>query len=245
MTPVIIESTNLSTAWTDTLKKASDTPGGELFPFILSLTGFEEDPAIRQMVDQHLQKNKKASILTVSETIFPQSLYRFLKFDKHKLYTQYIQTLPRIMAVSSNNQRGTYFQRLIDFEAAEKNINKERIPVNQLETIIDALKDNSINRRTQYQACIFDPKHDHVKGPYQRFPCLSHITFYKTEKDRLVLNSFYPVQHLYTKAYGNWLGLINIGRFIAKEAGLEFEKLICFAGVQSLDKDKKDVRNLL
>lgn len=109
MTPIIIESANLSAAWIDTLKKASDTPGGELFPFVLSLTGFEEDPVIRKMADQHHQKNKKASILTVSETIFPQSLYRFLKFDKNKLYAQYIQTLPRIMAVSPNNQRGTYF----------------------------------------------------------------------------------------------------------------------------------------
>ena len=53
------------------------------------------------------------------------------------------------------------------------------------------------------------------------------------------------MQHLYTKAYGNWLGLINLGKFVAKEAELEFGKLICFAGVQTLGEQKKDVRNLL
>jgi len=246
MTPVVIESTNLSKAWMDTLKLASHTAGGELLPFVLSLAGFEEDINIRQMVDKHLQANNKYSIKTVSETIFPQSLYEDVKYDRHKLYTKYIQNLPRLMAIVQDNKRGTYFQRLIDFDATDKTEgNQKKSSVNQLEIIIEALKNKTINRRTQYQACIFDPKQDHVKGPYQRFPCLGHITFYKSEIEGLVLNSFYPVQHLYTKAYGNWLGLINLGKFVAKEAELEFGKLICFAGVQTLGEQKKDVRNLL
>jgi thymidylate synthase len=248
MQPVIVESTNLSSAWTDSVKLASEARGAELSPFILSLTGFDEDIAIRKKLDESLQSNNKYSIQTVASTIFPEPLYRHLKKDKAALYAQYRKNLPRLMAIVQDNKRGTYFQRLIDFNAHRNSSTsspEEKEPVNQLETIIKALVDKTMNRRTQYQACIFDPQTDHVREPYQRFPCLGHITFYKSEDGGLVLNSFYPVQHLYTKAYGNWLGLINLGKFVARESGLEFEKLICLAAVQSLGSDRKVASNLI
>jgi hypothetical protein len=62
----------------------------------------------------------------------------------------------------------------------------------------------------------------------------------------LILTGFYAVQYLYQKAYGNWLGLINLGKFIAKEAGLEFVQFNCFIGVEELDKlTKEEAKTLL
>jgi len=133
--------------------------------------------------------------------------------------------------VDKRNGRGTYFERLIAYEGLAGN------KVNQLEMIITSLRpDSKIKRRSKLQISIFDPRVDHTNGPYQSFPCLQHITFYKTKQGGLVLNSFYAIQYLYERAYGNWMGLINLGRFVAREAGLEFERFNCFIGVELLDE---------
>jgi hypothetical protein len=81
---------------------------------------------------------------------------------------------------------------------------------------------------------------------FQGFPCLQHATFLVSENGGLVLNSFYAVQYLYRRAYGNWLGLINLGKFVANELQLNFERFNCYVGVEQLDKlKKKQAQNLL
>lgn len=71
----VIEETNLSTAWMKAVDRILTGPGKEMSPFVLSLTQFEETQEVRNALDAALKKNKRASILTVSETIFPDSLY--------------------------------------------------------------------------------------------------------------------------------------------------------------------------
>lgn len=53
------------------------------------------------------------------------------------------------------------------------------------------------------------------------------------------LNAFYATQQLFVKAYGNWLGLWRLGAFVAHEAGLRFDRLTCFAGIEKMDSDKR------
>ena len=48
------------------------------------------------------------------------------------------------------------------------------------------------------------------------------------------LNAFYAMQLLFVKAYGNWLGLMRLGAFVASQTDLRFERLNCFAGIQKL-----------
>ena len=36
------------------------------------------------------------------------------------------------------------------------------------------------------------------------------------------------------KAYGNWLGLLRLGAFVASQTDLRFERLNCFAGIQQM-----------
>ncbi len=56
-------------------------------------------------------------------------------------------------------------------------------------------------------------------------------------KDKtLVLNAFYATQQILSKAYGNYLGLCNLGHFMAYEMGLTFERMNCFVGVEKLDE---------
>ncbi|WP_293295210.1 hypothetical protein [Allomuricauda sp.] len=228
-TPLLIEENNISNAWIKVLRFIIENPGNEICPLILSITDFEENKTIRKGLDASLKSNKLASIQTVSETIFPKSLFVYCKEDREALYREYSKNLMRIKKIDSSNRNGTYFGRLIEFNGMEKKIN-------QIEIIISSLKEDSKNkRRSKLQASIFNPEIDHTNAMYQGFPCLQHITFYKTKNDGLVLNSFYAIQHLYRRAYGNWLGLINLGHFVAKEANLKFERFNCYIGVEQLE----------
>jgi thymidylate synthase len=230
--PHTIEDLNLSEAWVAALHKVIDTGKSEISPLVLTLTDFTEVNYIRKALDTDLVRHKLPSIDTVSETIFPQSLYEYSGYQKDELYERYKRNLPRIKKIDSSNSNGTYFERLVAFEGNGKT-------VNQLDIIIDSLLKNTIKRRSKLQAAIFDPTKDHSPKPFQGFPCLQHVTFYKSDTGGLILNSFYAIQYLYRRAYGNWLGLINLGRFVAKETGLELERFNCFIGVEHLDHLKK------
>lgn len=228
--PSIIEETNVSIAWASALKKTLNN-GGEVTPLIVTITDFNETTSVREVIDKNLADHKMPLIDTVSETIFPASLYEYTGYDREQLYAKYKKNLTRLKKIDSSNSNGTYFERLIAYNAKEQ--------VNQLEIIIKSLNSTKNRRRSKLQAGIFDPMQDHTNKPFQGFPCLQHVTFYKSKQDGLILNSFYAIQFLYRRAYGNWLGLINLGKFVAREANLTFERFNCFIGVEHLDELKK------
>ena len=234
--PTLIEESNLSIAWYSVLKQIVDNPGKDITPLLLSLNGFDEVNEVRRILDLDLSVRHLNSVITVSETIFPDSLYKYCKNDRTELYKVYKNNLTRVKKIDPRNSSGTYFERLISFDDK-----------NQLEIIINSLNTSGGVRRSKLQASIFDPKKDHINGPYQGFPCLQHVTFYKSDNNGLVLNSFYAIQYLYKKAYGNWLGLINLGKFVAQEAGLQLHRVNCFVGAEHLDEEitKTHARKLL
>jgi hypothetical protein len=229
--PFVIENKNLSETWIAALSKIVNSAGSEITPLVVTITDFTETPYLRRVLDEDLARHQLPSIETVSETIFPQSLYEYVAYDKARLYAKYTNNLPRIKSIDSSNANGTYFERMIIFD--------ENDPVNQLDNIISSINDSNIKRRSKLQAGIFDARKDHSNKPFQSFPCLQHVTFYKSESGGLVLNGFYAIQYLYRRAYGNWLGLINVGKFVARETGLELSRVNCFIGVEHLDHLKK------
>lgn len=233
--PLIIEDTNLSHAWKRGLDHVLENSGKEITSLLISITEFSEDQDIRFRLDRSLKRDSRFSVDTVANTIFPNQLYQLCGYDRHSLYREYSNILSRLKKIEPKNARGTYFERLISYGPN----------INQLEIIIESfLKDPSV-RRSKLQASIFDATRDHINDAYQKFPCLQHISTHITDDDRLVLNSFYAVQSMYSKAYGNWLGLINLGKFMARELNVTFDRLNCFIGVEQLDITKEKAREIL
>lgn len=226
--PHIIEDNNLSIAWTRALELTLNQPTKEISPLIVSLTGFDELSSTREILDEHLEKNKYQTIQTVSETIFPASIRRLRPDNRTDFYKEYLKILPRLKKIHPANRKGTYFERMIAYNG----------DINQLENILISLQGTN-KRRSKLQISIFDPRKDHTNGIFQGFPCLQHVTFYCSKNGGLILNSFYAIQYLYERAYGNWLGLINLGKFIANELGIEFERFNCFIGVEKFEANKK------
>ncbi|RCR67521.1 thymidylate synthase [Larkinella punicea] len=233
-TPLLLEGTNLSIVWCRAVDHILQNSGADITPLVVTLTKFEESIEVRNMLEQSLRINEKSSINTVAETIFPESLYQLYSYDRHALYEGYLSILPRLKKIDPKNAKGTYFERLIAFNGK----------INQLEMIINSLQEEQSVRRSKLQASIFDATRDHSDSPYQRFPCLQHVTFNETPSRGLIINSFYAMQYLYERAYGNWLGLINLGKFVARELNLNFERLNCFVGVEHLDISKEKAKKL-
>lgn len=232
-TPTLIQDLNLSESWLKVLEAYDGIPGQELSPLIVTITDFEENETVRKTLDEDLLKRNKQSIQTVSETIFPLSLQKLFRNDRQEFYDEYKANFKRIKKLDlrskkRRNGRGTYFQRLIDYPGTDGKLN-------QIENIIQSIQDNKNNRRSRYQATTFNPNTDSLDGPYLGFPCLQHVTFYVTKENGLILNGFYAMQHIYEKAYGNWLGLINLGKFVSEELGIPFERFNCFVSIEKLD----------
>jgi len=226
----IIEDTNISRAWARAFLAAAAPGQGELLPLHVTVTNLDggwpaEIAAVRQALDHALTEQHKKQCETVSNTIFPQSLWNPDR-DRHELFDRYLRILPSIQSGEGCNKYGLYFERLIAFGP-----NK----VNQLDHIIETYHRGN-HRRSALQAGIFDPCRDHTHQRQRGFPCLQQVSFVPSSAGGLTVNAFYATQLLFEKAYGNYMGLYNLGYFIAHELGLRLTGMTCVAGVAKLSE---------
>ena len=105
---------------------------------------------------------------------------------------------------------------------------------NQLKFIIDCCNEAKARgthfRQSGLQMPIFDPSRDHTRSPQKNFPCLQQIGLHFMEDGGLGLSAYYPTQTIVQRAYGNYLGLCQLGVFIANQIGTEFREFVCFVG---------------
>lgn len=249
-----IEDGNLSKAWGKALLTLKNTKGHFLRPLVVTvLCGADgtihEDPEIRESLDGALQShgNEKGktveSVRTVANTIFPKSLWMLTK-DRQAFYAEYLRNLPRLVAwEKKKNRNGLYFARMIGFGVDPKTGEQEIRGAakyfsedgNQLEYIIQRCKRGL--RHSMFQIAIYDPWRDLRPEPRMGFPCLQHVTFSPDfHAGTLGMNAFYATQQFVLKAYGNYLGLAELGAFVAEAAGLKLSRLTCFIGEAKMDQ---------
>jgi hypothetical protein len=230
--PLVIDDTSLSRAWARLLLQVLNGAGTEVAPLMLSLSGFDqegtaaEDPAVRQALDRLLKRKGRLVVDDVAFTIFPQ------RGNRTRLFTLYRATFPRWQAMNRKaNGRGLYFERMVMY-------GRGPCDGNQLEWILSQFNSRTGVRRSMLQATTFDPGRDHVASAQLGFPCLQQVSFEPTAAG-LVTNAFYATQQIFDKAYGNYLGLAQLGAFMAHEMGMPFARLNVMVGIAKLERITK------
>lgn len=238
--PTCIQDTNLSHAWAKAFLEVMKPDVGEILPLVVTITGFVdnqpvESRSIKLVLDDTLKKEKRYSCDSVASTIFPLSLWNPQR-ERKRIFERYLHILPQLKLLASHNRYGLYFERLIAFGPDK---------INQIEHIISTYQSGN-HRRSALQASIFDPAIDHTNQRQRGFPCMQHITFAPSDNNELAVTGFYAIQHLFERAYGNYLGLCNLGHFMAHELGLQLTRVTCIAGVGKIGNvNKRDVKELV
>lgn len=233
--PLVIIDTDLSRAWSRLLVHVLDHAGKEVSPLTLSLSGFgpngeiAENACVRAALDAALAETKHWDVETVAFTIFPQRYWKLAGGDRAKLFTIYRDAFPRIRAMNPRaNGRGLYFERMMMY-------GRGPCDGNQLEFILSQYNGRDGVRRSMLQAGVFDPGRDHVPDAQLGFPCLQQVSFVPTQAG-LIVNAFYATQQIYDKAYGNYLGLVQLGAFMAHEMKLTLARVNVTVGVAKLER---------
>ena len=224
--PLVIAESNLSVAWGKAFLAAYDA--GEVAPLVVVIDGLDDrDPpenrAIRDALDGALEADGGGlSCGQVANTIFPMSLWNSER-SRCELYRRYNKILPRIRK-HRRNRNGVYFQRLISYG----DNGMAHGDVNQLDHIIKTWNSGN-HRRTALQASLFDPHRDHTDQRQRGFPCLQQVAFARVGIDGLSVTGFYATQYMFQRAYGNYLGLCQLGQFMAHEMNLRLQRMVCIA----------------
>lgn len=239
-----IKGKNLSEAWARTFIKCKIAPGGILAPAIVSFDINEDDKSWqletqdirlaldRQLTDFNIVSANQSNIETVASTIFPEYLWMRCGGSRDKLFEEYDKIWPCINKCRWNNH-GTYFRRLTSFGNDS---------TNQLKKIIDTWHFGT-HRHSALQAGIFNPAVDHSKARLHNFPCLQQVVFHPEGTNGskgMIVVAFYANQYLIDKAYGNYLGLYRLGKFMAGEMGLQLKGITCIASNLSLGNHSKN-----
>lgn len=242
--PLLVDEPNLSKAWAKAVLHAIDHVGKEIIPLVLSVTGFDEngkaaeDTAVRYALDDLLLAKEMLSVENVAFTIFPQRLWDIAQGDRAQLFDIYRDVFPRYQAMNrKNNRHGLYFERLSSY-------GRGPCDGNQLEWILSQYNGRDGVRRSMYQASVFDPGRDHIPDAQLQFPCLQQVSFVPAETG-LVVNAFYPTQQLFVKAYGNYLGIAQLGAFMAHEMKLKLIRMNVVVGVAKFEGISKTDSELI
>jgi hypothetical protein len=222
---------NLSYAWARAVRPMVGRGAvAEIAPLCVSITGFDdgvarEDLSIRDALDGSLAAANKQDCHTVANTLFPESLWN-PSAPRSVFFERYGFSLPRLLKASKKNRHGMYFQRLIEGGPATH--------PNQLDFVIETYLSRKGVRRSALQVAVYNSQLDQTKAAQRGFPCLQHVTFAPVGGD-LNVNAFYATQYAFERAYGNYLGLCRLGRFVAHELGLTLARVTCFTGIMLRD----------
>ncbi|WP_086930222.1 hypothetical protein [Agarilytica rhodophyticola] len=224
--------------WLKILIEIADGKGKELSPVIANFSTDKEPPPYQESLEEDLNELLEDvgqnTIETTASTIFPQSLSTG---DPKTLFDRF-DNIWKYVKKDSQNYKGHYFRRMVAFNE------KEGKPINQLKHIIDTYNGieggrKPVHRRSALIALTFDPKLDHKAQKMRGFPCLQQVCFVPKKNGKMAINGIYAMQHLFDRGYGNYLGLQNLGNYMASQMELELDEVNCIASVLALGNMKK------
>jgi ribosome modulation factor len=232
-----IFSNSVDGAWKQAVQMALNAPSHEICPLTVTIQRESEDEdwddaEARQAVNKLLDEASRQPVEHVASTIFMKSWWNKNR-PRDEYYRRYKKNLPKLRSFRQN-ANGIYLERLINYPGE---LGKEGL--NQLERIIQMFNAGT-RRRSAFQATPYNPSTDLKATPYLHFPCLQQVAFIPTRAKELTVLGFYPVHYLFQRAYGNYLGLVHLGEFMAQGMSLRLSRVICIAGVATLEEKTSD-----
>src|SRR5438552_2124780 len=141
----------------------------------------DQDNAVITLVDKFLKAHDENPIITIANTIFPQSLY--VAHGVPAFYEVYLRDLDRL--TSTKRRWGRYFERLV-----RPRVGRNGNTYRQLDKIIDKLRKQNDARtpfKAAYELSLYDPDLDHKR--YRDAPCLSFLSFKRHPEEGLMLTA--------------------------------------------------------
>ena len=244
-TDLVIYGDNLSEAWARTVVAVSAAHGKhKAFHVVTRISDpTAEDARIREMADGILAERDMAPISTVANTLFPHALARRTP-DPEALGRRYMDLLPMLQHLDRENCRGTYFERLVNYETTTGRLN-------QLAELIRRLKQELAVRtksRTgpksaryevpmeQLSANLPVSEAEHDTNPIG-FPCLTLLSF-QLDDDQLHVLAHYRSHYLFQRAYGNYLAVCRLLCYVCGQTGLAPGQVTIVAGYAKVDQHR-------
>jgi len=218
--------------------------GGATFNVVIDVSSPDAhdstDNEIITITDRFLKAHDVQPIISVANTIFPQSLYD--GFGSPEFYDVYHRNFDRL----AGKGWGRYFERVTRHQRVDGRT------YNPLQSMIDKLRQQNRGRMysSAYELAVYDSLRD---GRFFRGgQCLSFLSFKVNTEHGLNLTAMYRNHTYIARCLGNLIGLGRLQSFVAKEAGLELGSLTCISTHAELDTGKggkgwgiKDARRLV
>lgn len=252
----LVVGNDMSTAWARALSLLVDAGGAAVNLNVVFDADGDEEVVLRERLDGLLRERGKEKVETVANTIFPSGLYAdHLENDAAlHLYRMY-EVAMEMHHRRKPNDRDTYFNRLIAYPVKDGAFNQLDYVITRLRKQMTVGSPNS----SAYEMGLSDPTvGELVAGAELRvqapkkdrnmygFPCMSHISL-TLERPRLHLTAVYRNQTFVERAYGNYLGLSRLLRFMCREIGCDLGEIQCtatHASAQFSEHGKTRVRKL-
>jgi len=242
-----IEEASLSVAWLLAMEHLLTMPKGKDVNVVASFTTIEEDLRVREAIDAFLDSTGKAKpkkkvlpIETVASTLFPESWYvpERAADPRAHLYQLRERASKVHRRISGRQEFETYFDRLVAYPSASGE------SINQLEEQVIRLKrelGHSGPKSSAYELGISEPGDMRIQRPGKDrlmlgFPCLSYVSI-TLHNNTINLTALYRNQGFLRKAYGNYVGLARLARFLAREVGVGIGEIACVASHADAELD--------
>ena len=199
----------------------------------------ERDNEAINLVDRFLKEHDEHPIVTVANTIFPQSLYG--AYGSPVFYDEYLREFDRL---SATKRWGRYFERMTRHEMADG------VTYNPLSDLIEKMRhqeQRGVIYTSAYELAVYDPLRD--GRVFRGGQCLSFLSFKRHPKHGLMLTVMYRNHTYITRCLGNLIGLGRLQAFVANEVGIKPGSLTVISTHAQLDTARgwgiRDARELV
>lgn len=240
---LFVEAENISTAWVDALDRLLAGDGEAVNLTVVIADPTAEVPQIRAVIDSFVQERRRTrrrsveAVSSVANTVFPEALYIERLGQDAEAHLYEMERLGRDVS-HRRNPHGTYFERMVAWPDGKSRRGETVERFNQLDqavTRLRRLRGQRIQRGNQFEVGLASGADGTVAMPVVvpgrdtltiGFPCLSHVSF-SLQRGIVHMTALYRNHDFIKRAYGNYVGLGRLLRFVARQSGWPIGELSC------------------